>query len=264
MSSITTLIKSVLFKILPAKQYQKKLISKKIQDIQQRKYDEAEIFFCSRMVPENGVIIDVGANYGHFTAQSALDLPHASVYAFEPIPYTFEVLKGVVDHFGFKHVHLFPYGVSDFADKKQFTVPKQSFGAYDIGLSHITGRNVASDKQFEVVDVETISLDEFLMPKINRVDMIKVDVEGAEPFVLLGAIKTIETYKPVLMLEVSSLLLDGFGYSRGFIDDYFKSRDYSFYKLVSDKLVHSESLGSDANFFFIPNEKTADFKHLMA
>ena len=61
----------------------------------------------------------------------------------------------------------------------------------------------------EIETADAISLDEYIsISGIDSVDMIKIDIEGAELFALKGMEKTIISFKPIIMMEVSEELLN--------------------------------------------------------
>jgi hypothetical protein len=63
-------------------------------------------------------------------------------------------------------------------------------------------------------EVEVVTLDTFCdAQRLPRVDLIKIDVEGSEVALLRGAERTIQRFRPVLMIEVNPSTLQNFGYT---------------------------------------------------
>jgi hypothetical protein len=128
-------------------------------------------------------------------------------------------------------VHPFRLAVSDHRGSAEMQVAVEkhagcnTFGtfAYDIvGLANTE-------------TVETFTIDEIVGSHLaDRVDVIKMDIEGAELFALLGARNTIEQYHPVILIEISDRslsrqgctssqvwnLLEGFGYKLSTFDPF--------------------------------------------
>jgi len=167
-----------------------------------RVYDRVREF-----IPSMGwVVFDIGANVGMFTVQQARR--GAKVYAFEPNPDVYKrlvqtvVANGVTDT-----VQTFQYALGSTPGIGAFRVP---LGMTTLGSVIST---VSSDDNI-VVRVDITSLDYILPPDITRIDLLKIDVEGAEVEVLQGAIRTlkivqrliIECHSPDLLKQVIAFL----------------------------------------------------------
>jgi FkbM family methyltransferase len=158
---------------------------------------------------EGGVIVDVGANTGTYALLAAL-LPSIRVMAFEPNPQTFEWLRdslrrnAVLDR-----VDAFQLAASDRNGDAMLSVPrwKESVLA-----------TLSKPRYFEadgVVQVQTTTLDSFLKDHpLSRIDVLKIDTEGAEKFVLQGARETIGRFRPIMIVECGKLQTRQFGYER--------------------------------------------------
>jgi len=124
-----------------------------------------------------GVILDVGANRGDWTAQALkFANAHIHVHAFEPSQATRSMLSGRFRENAAVTVH--PYAVSDSVGQATFFCGQD--GAGTNSLSAISG------KHGEVVPVTTV--DEFIRcAKLDQIDMVKIDTEGFDFLVLKGA-----------------------------------------------------------------------------
>jgi FkbM family methyltransferase len=133
-----------------------------------------------------GSFIDVGANVGVWTQYMAKK--GTKIYAFEPNPQSFNFLKGLRQRYS--NIVLFPYalGERDYTAELKFS----SSGHDSLIIEHpdFTGNHIL---------VTVRSLDSF---DIQDVGLIKIDTEGYEVPVLLGARRTIEKWKPRLIVEV--------------------------------------------------------------
>lgn len=122
-----------------------------------------------------GVVLDIGANIGAFSMYAA----HlgATVYAIEPEPHNLESLKRNIEMNDFQEkVYVCPYAISDY---KGTAVIDDSGG----------GSSIKDDGAFGA-EVEVMPLDNFFnLYHINEVDVMKIDVEGAEVEIILGASK---------------------------------------------------------------------------
>ena len=143
------------------------------------------------IIQKSKVILDIGANNGNHTlAYSFLSQPECSIYAFEPQKFVFNHLENTVklnDHTREK-VKLFNKAVGDTCRTDtmctvDITTP-QNLGGVSIG----TGGE----------EVEMITIDSL---NIKSCDFVKMDVEGYESHVILGAKDTISKFKPIIMFE---------------------------------------------------------------
>lgn len=124
---------------------------------------------------QGGVVIDIGANIGSFSIFAA-NLG-TTVYAIEPEPHNLSALKTNIDLNNMNSViHVCPYAISDY---KGTAVISDSGGGSTIKDDGIFG-----------AEVEVMSLDNFFtLYNIESVDVLKIDVEGAELEIILGASK---------------------------------------------------------------------------
>ena len=88
---------------------------------------------------------------------------------------------------------------------------------------------------------------------IPRIDFIKCDTEGSELFIYRGATKTIERFRPIILSEVDDSNLARYGQSVKDMENFFKSKDYSFAAFRNGELASIEHLNESGNYFFIPN-----------
>src|SRR5438045_1634215 len=69
-------------------------------------------YFVS-LIPDEGHILDIGANIGYTTWYLAKAKPHAVIHAFDPIPHNFEVLKRIVAEYKLENAVIYPVGLGD-------------------------------------------------------------------------------------------------------------------------------------------------------
>jgi FkbM family methyltransferase len=122
-----------------------------------------------------GVVVDIGANIGSFSLYAAYH--GATVYAIEPEPHNLEALKKNIKLNNKEDsVYVCPYAISDY--KGTAVISDEGGGA-----------TIVDDGIFGA-EVEVMPLDMFFdLYHIKEVDVLKIDVEGAEPEIILGASK---------------------------------------------------------------------------
>lgn len=134
------------------------------------------------LIQEGMTIFDVGAHVGTYTLMAArLTGPTGHVYAFEAEPENYSILKKNVELNGYQNVTCVPKAVSNRSGLLTLYVSSQGNDRHTlIGSSTAEGQGTPCE-------VETISLDEFSASiEWPRVDVVKMDIEGAEPMAIEG------------------------------------------------------------------------------
>ena len=137
------------------------------------------------------VVVDAGANLGTFSFLCAA-LGAKKVYAFEPVKGTYELLKKNIEENNLQGI-IIP--VNKAVGQSNFMAKIKSDYAGDGG----SAIEMRKDERKETLDIEVISLDSYLSGE--KIDFIKMDVEGFEENALMGAKATIAKYKPVMSLS---------------------------------------------------------------
>ena len=152
-----------------------------------QKYEEYESELILRNVNINSVVVDVGANIGYYTLLLAKVCK--KVYAFEPDFDCFKILLKNIAENKLQNVVAINKAVSDKKEVRAMIKDKSN-----LGNSRLDIRCQISD----IRKIETVKLDDEIREKV---DLIKIDVQGWEPKVIMGAKKMIKKYKPILFLE---------------------------------------------------------------
>jgi FkbM family methyltransferase len=145
---------------------------------------------------EDVTIVDVGAHVGNVTKKYNELFPHSFIYAFEPFPPTFAKLKANLR--GHSNVRPINLGLADRRGKLPFH--SNTFAATnsllppDPAADATWGADVV--KADKTVDCEFTTLDEFASEnQISYIDVLKLDAQGAEPQIMDGAKKLVESSK---------------------------------------------------------------------
>jgi len=157
---------------------------------QHEQHGETEVS-CSYL-KERMIVFDVGAHYGVYALFFAQKVgPTGKVYAFEPVPENFVCLKEHIALNNVTNIISVPLALSDRKGVTKISVAR--------GLS---SQFCFLAKQF--VEVPMTTLDAFIAEQgIKQVDTLKLDVEGAELYVIRGAHETIQQHKPIMMVEIN-------------------------------------------------------------
>jgi FkbM family methyltransferase len=131
--------------------------------------------------------VDVGANMGYFTSLAGLAVRGGGqVWAFEPDPVSYEFLAdNVALNWLFENMHLERKGV--YSRSTTLTLFKREKYVGNTSLGQVDADDLARimDRQTPH-QVEVVSLDDYFLPGGWRIDLMKIDVEGAEPHVIQG------------------------------------------------------------------------------
>ena len=135
-------------------------------------FEPYETRLIQRLVSPGNVVVDVGANIGYYTLQFArLVGSEGHVFAFEPDPHNFELLQRNVWQNGYQNVTLVRAAITATAGKIQLFQNPDNQGDHRI---------YASDAGRTSVDVDAITMDEFFAADDRRLDLVKMDIQGAE------------------------------------------------------------------------------------
>jgi FkbM family methyltransferase len=159
------------------------------------------------LIGPGSVVVDVGANVGVYTLLAAKVLQGSGkIYSFEPTPRTYRILRENVQVNGFLELGI--------VDLHQMAVTDRTGAARLSTFSRDCGHNTLfKDRQADgEIEVATTSLDEILCAQ-ERIDLIKIDVEGAEPLVFRGMKNLVERNPRVhIILEFAPVHLRRAGF----------------------------------------------------
>lgn len=161
-----------------------------------------------RRLAPGGVFVDIGASEGDYALIAARIVgPRGRVHAFEPDPGNVETIRGNLALNGFGHVTLHAAALSD-RDGSAALYRSSVSGWHSLlpGLEH---------RDNDVIAVPVARLDSL---GLERIDMIKIDVEGAEAAVLDGARDSIARHRPVILLDTHPSLGADVGRLQAFFD----------------------------------------------
>lgn len=158
-------------------------------------YFEHIISAIYKMAVKNGdVALDGGANRGlHTFPLSKIIGNSGHVYSFEAIPLLAERLKDSCK--SFSNITVFGVAISDFEGKTEFHFVKNNDG-----YSGINKRGYPEDAKVELISVPVTTIDA-LLPNVEKVSFIKLDLEGGEFKALKGAQSLISRNSPLIVFE---------------------------------------------------------------
>ena len=154
-------------------------------------FEQTELEFFDKYLPENAVILDIGANIGNHTLYWLTTSPKRAkyVYAFEVIDETYEILKKNIALNGLQNkTTLFNFGLG-----ANDTTASISYMSFD----NIGETSIQEDKngKFQIRKLDDVKLN-------HKIDFVKIDVEGVEIDVINGAKKFLTKDRPLIWVEL--------------------------------------------------------------
>jgi FkbM family methyltransferase len=220
--------------------------------IRKLKWDRNEKDFLHflKLLPEEGIALDVGANLGVMSYHLSRSFPRQKIYAFEPIPYNFNNLEKIRKRFKLHNLKIFQIALGEEAGELEMILPMERSVRFH-GLAHVRENAARETEAGEIFHCPVERLDQFtpLKSEGKKITGIKIDVENFEYHVLKGAEGLLEEHKPLIYCELwdnenrrkTISFLENIGYKTLVLD----KRELKLF----DPVNHSTQ-----NFFFLPKD----------
>lgn len=191
-------------------------------------WEEYETKLFKKNIKKGDTILDIGAHIGYYTLIAAnLVGRKGKVYAFEPDPKNFKLLEKNVKENKYKNVILVNKAVTRSNGKIKLFLSKENTGDHRI---------YSSDDQRENISIESIYLDDFFKNQNIKINLIKMDIQGAELEALKGGVKTLKKNPNVKIF--TEFWPSGLKLNQGSAEEYLKllaSFSLNFYKINEEK-----------------------------
>jgi FkbM family methyltransferase len=157
----------------------------------------------AELVKPNDTVLDIGANIGMFSLLgSRLVGDNGRIIAFEPSRKTFDILNENLKLNNCKNVEIVQLALGD------------TEGSIFLGEVENDALNFIDKNQKTGEEVALKLLDNYLKEnKINKIDFIKIDIEGAEYLCFKGATEMLKNHRPTIIMECNENWCLRFGYS---------------------------------------------------
>lgn len=153
-------------------------------------FEVSELKMIRKYLPHNSTYVDIGANIGNHLVFFGLCAAPNKIFGFEPNPEIFSILeKNVTLNYLQKKTDLYQIAIG--SQKSKGTL----VGSTNIGDAFYTDKSVDVN---QTGDIEILPLDDIIKEKI---DFLKIDVEGMELEVIKGSMNRISSDKPVIFIE---------------------------------------------------------------
>lgn len=164
---------------------------------------EKDFFHFLKLLPDDGIVLDIGANIGVTSYHLAKKRPKSTVFSFEPLEINMEILRRIKKRFRLNNIREFMMALGDENTTLEMVMPVINKVPMH-GLSHAVHKDITENNNGLRFDVPMVRLDDFreLKNTNKRITGMKIDVENFEYFVLRGAEKLIKKNKPVIYCEL--------------------------------------------------------------
>jgi FkbM family methyltransferase len=215
-------------------------------------YERECVQVFKALLQPNWVVADCGAHVGQYSLIASKYVgATGEVHAFEPTPRTFSYLSRNISLNHAHNIYLNQFALTDniAAAEPFFLSLEDNFGANS--LRPTTNRLAQA-----AFTVSTTTLDSYFSNKDRSPEFIKLDVEGAEYAILLGATRILSTNRPWLQLEVSAENLTAFGCSLGDFQTFLSNSGYTLYTIHQSGTLRRlrGNLGEYQNLLCKPND----------
>jgi FkbM family methyltransferase len=167
-------------------------------------FEPDNIAILRLLCDEDSRVLDVGANIGMTALAFSQICPQGQIAAIEPVPRTFRYLQRNVTEAGARNLKIFNFALGSSAGTVLMQGHPSNFACSFVADNYTIP---ASDHFSCEVPVKRLD-DTFSELSLDRLDFMKVDVEGFELEVFAGAREILNTYKPIVFLEMNHWCLN--------------------------------------------------------
>jgi len=156
-------------------------------------YEKFETELMRKILKPGMTVLDVGANVGYYTAIAAYRVGnHGRVIAFEPDPVNFSFLNATIKANAFQNVSAHQAALGDRNDETTLFKSPSNMGDH---------RMYAFPESTETITVPLMTLDDFVKSQgLQKIDVIKMDIQGAEGQALRGMMNALGAQKSVTLI----------------------------------------------------------------
>lgn len=193
-------------------------------------FEQGEQNFLFSFLQPGITFLDLGAHQGLYTLlASKKSGSRGQVIAFEPSPREFRRLKWHLAVNCRRNVRVEPFALGS----KEGTVELFISLGQETGCNSL--RHPAVSEPVKKIQVPVTTLDRYLQRmKINKVDFVKIDVEGAELDVFKGSGRLLAEFRPLILCELADIRTESWGYRSADIYEFLAASAYKWFMITSD------------------------------
>ncbi|MBI2730579.1 MAG: FkbM family methyltransferase [Sphingobacteriales bacterium] len=213
----------------------------------ERYYEKPAVMVLKKIIQPDSVFFDIGANSGYYSLIAANKAIHGKVYSFEPATRHFQKLLDNIHLNKLSNIKVFNTGIGNKNEKAIFYLSSDE-------NSGMSGLRPAENFSGKTALIEVVRLDDFSeTASISSVDIIKIDIEGAELNALEGMEKIILKYKPVFFIEMIGNQLHLYNKTIADVFEWLTARGYSAFDIEKNcTLTKLTSAKEGYTILFVP------------
>jgi len=204
-------------------------------------------FIIRRLFHSNRVMLDIGANVGYYSTLAAYACPNGQVWSFEPSPRTFGILRENIQANRLQNVVARQLALGETHATLKFNIyGDQALNSVSAGAED--RHPFFPEGPVQVLDVACTTIDIVMSEnRIERADLMKLDIEGYEYFALKGAERLLaRPDAPILVCEIEPLWLKPFELSASRVIKYVQSFGDCCFEAASYGLVERAEISDNA------------------
>jgi len=218
-------------------------------------YERVETQLLNALAAKSKTVLDVGANIGVYSIRLALRFPALQIYAFEPIPTSYDYLqRNIALNAVGGRVRAFQYALSDRSGSTTlYIAPGNGTNA--------SLQNVANASDALMVPGLMLKLDDWVRSFGVVPDLIKCDVEGGELLAFQGGRETLAAHRPIVFSELLRKWAKGFGYHPNDVLELFRSLGYRCFAVSEQgcrEIPFVDEQTNETNYLFIHPQRHPD------
>jgi FkbM family methyltransferase len=190
-----------------------------------------------QLVSDDNIIFDVGANIGIYSLTAASTMSASTrIFAFEPADGAYQRLLANIDLNNFGNIMPFKLAIGDRKGNASFYVCDDD--AYNSIIDN-TMRPVLN-----IEKVELCTIDNFCQSNhIDRIDLLKIDAEGADYLILIGAMNILsQPTAPIIFCEYNRNIVNEINFRLSDLLDFIRELKYDIYEISNGKLIKVKNL----------------------